>query len=376
MWVLTPGRTSSVSGGYRPDGCRHGLDSINPSPCPGRGQIRESILVLPIIPLRSGRNQLAPQARQPLTSQLHDGAGNAQLEQVVHLVAPQNVDVRARRKAEGPPAAQAGGIVVRHLADDDAVPGPQVAEPLQVAVTQLPAGSRDRVPVRILQWFPEMGREGLLQPRGDGVLEGLGLGVHLAPVESQDAGEEQLDEAMSADDAAGFGEPAAGELGPAAGLVLDKPVFRQLLEHAGDGRGPDAEGPRDVIGGGDAARSADGVDRFQVILHGRGERSRHAADPGCETGTCSIATGASAANGGPAGPEWTAHATQSVSPYSVRSPAWADTHQSVRCKSPRPSSTAFFTSTATMCRGSMYPSVTRWMTGAFQDVSQCSASSR
>src|SRR5215211_986358 len=97
MGRLTPGRTSSVLGWFRPEGYGHGLDSINPSPRAPGGQIGKGVSVLPIIPFRSGRNHLAPQPGEPLAPELHDGAGNAHLEQVVHLVVPQNVNVRARR---------------------------------------------------------------------------------------------------------------------------------------------------------------------------------------------------------------------------------------------------------------------------------------
>src|SRR5215213_5292153 len=151
MGVLAPGRTSVVLGWFRPEGYGHGLDSINPSPHAPGGQIGKSVSVLPGIPLRSGRNYLAPQPRQPLAPELYDGAGNADLEQVVHLVVLQDVDVRARRKAQGSPAAQPGRVVVGDLADDDAVARPQVGQALQVAVPQLPAGRRDRVPVRVLE---------------------------------------------------------------------------------------------------------------------------------------------------------------------------------------------------------------------------------
>ena len=68
--------------------------------------------------------------------------------------------------------------------------------------------------VRVFDRLAEVGRDGLLQPGRNGVFERLGLRVHLAPVEPQNASEEELDESVTANDAASLGDAALGQPAP------------------------------------------------------------------------------------------------------------------------------------------------------------------
>src|SRR5262245_46333357 len=190
------------------------------------------------------------------------------------------------------------------------------------------------------------------------MLECLCLRVYFAPVEPEHSSQEQFHKPMPTHDSTCFGHSEVAQLCPGARFVFDEAVLCQSFEHAGDGGGADFQSRGNLVGGNDAFRPAERVDRFQVVLNGRAKLSRHAACPDRgAAGPGRIAVGGSVANGGLGRSAWIAHATHRINPYTVRNPAWAETHQSVRCKSPRPSSTAFLTSTYTISRGLMYPNV-------------------
>ena len=121
----------------------------------------------------------------------------------------------------------------------------------------------------------EVCREGPFQPRGDGVLQRLGLGVHLAPVEPEHLREEEFDEAMAADDAAGLDAAGVGESCAVAGRVLDPACLVEPLEHAGDGSAFTFKSAAISAGEDDVLRPAQAVDRLEVILHGGGGLVAH-----------------------------------------------------------------------------------------------------
>src|SRR5713101_8281240 len=60
----------------------------------------------------------------------------------------------------------------------------------------------------------------------------------------------------------------------------------------------------------------------------------------------------------------------------MRRPTWAVTHHIDELISLLASTRAFCTSAATILRGLIRPKVKKWTTGAFHDLSQCSASSK
>ena len=91
--------------------------------------------------------------------------------------------------------------------------------------------------VRVFERLAEVGRDGLLQARRDGVFQRLGLGVHLAPVEAEDARQKQFDEAVPADDAPRLGDAGGRQASAGAGVVVDPAGVGEAFEHAGDRRG-------------------------------------------------------------------------------------------------------------------------------------------
>ena len=102
------------------------------------------------------------------------------------------------------------------------------------------------------------------------MLQGLGLGVHLAPVQAEHARQKQLHQAVPANDAPGLGDSFRGQLGPRPGLVVDPARFLKAFEHAGHRRRPDLQPGRDVHRRHHLLRPAQRVDGFEVILHGGG----------------------------------------------------------------------------------------------------------
>ena len=73
------------------------------------------------------------------------------------------------------------------------------------------------------------------------MLEHLRFGVHLVPGHAEVLDEEQLDEAVVADDLERHAPAALGEADAAVALVLDEPECRELAEHPRDGGGADLE---------------------------------------------------------------------------------------------------------------------------------------
>jgi hypothetical protein len=83
-------------------------------------------------------------------------------------------------------------------------------------------------------------------PLGDGVLELLGLAVHLAPVEPDDLHQEELDQPVAAQHVGGQLAAGRGEPHAAVGLVAHQAAVGQGLDHRRHRAGGDAETGRDL----------------------------------------------------------------------------------------------------------------------------------
>ena len=132
--------------------------------------------------------------------------------------------------------------------------------------------------VRILGRLAQVFGDGFFQARADGVLQRLGLGVDLAPVEAERARQQQFDEPVAADDAPRGGDALGGERRLVAGRVGDEAGFGEPLEHPGNRRGLDAGAGGDVAGGDRAVRAAELVNLLEVVLDG-GRRRGHRCAP-------------------------------------------------------------------------------------------------
>ena len=147
----------------------------------------------------------------------------------------------------------------------------------------------------------------------------------------EDARQEQLDEPVAADDAAGLGGPAVGEAAAVADLVAIRPASASRLSM------PVTDGARtpsrSAISAGETMRSAppEAVNRLEIILHGRGHAFLHGAPQSGGSPGHRVIVQASAGTAQPrsAAPRVTAHVSHSARPKLIRSPTWIVTHQSV-----------------------------------------------
>jgi hypothetical protein len=94
----------------------------------------------------------------------------------------------------------------------------------------------------------------------------FGLGIDLAPVETENARQEEFHKPMPPDDAPRFGDALGRELGAATGFIADPARFSQAFEHTGDGGGADLQAFGNIQGGNHRRVAAEAVDGFQVIL--------------------------------------------------------------------------------------------------------------
>jgi hypothetical protein len=114
------------------------------------------------------------------------------------------------------------------------------------------------------------------QPRGDQLLEILGehmlehlrLRMHAVPRHPQLLGEEQLDQAVVAQDLERYPPPLAREPDSVIGLVLDQTEVGQLADHRRDGAGSDAKAIGQLVGGDRRVPAAlESVHRLGVVLN-------------------------------------------------------------------------------------------------------------
>jgi len=117
-----------------------------------------------------------------LRSKLDLIAAYFQLKEIIKGQMIDNMDHCTRNKTQFLPAPQAPRVVILGLANDHTASGRQIAKSLQHAVAERPILRRDQVAVRILGRLAEVLGDGLFQSPGDGVFEGLCLGIYLAPV--------------------------------------------------------------------------------------------------------------------------------------------------------------------------------------------------
>jgi hypothetical protein len=92
--------------------------------------------------------------------------------------------------------AQPGWVVVLCFTNSNGLPGTKFTQPAEISMLQLTSAGGDWVAVRIFQRLAEVLRYGLFQARRNGMLEGLGFRIHLAPIEPQDARQKKLNKTV------------------------------------------------------------------------------------------------------------------------------------------------------------------------------------
>ena len=129
--------------------------------------------------------------------------------------------------------------------------------------------ARDRVAVRVHRRMAEVGVDPVDQPLGGGVLHVLGFLVHLVPGHLQRLGQEQLEQAVPADDLQRQPLAGLGQAGSLVGGIRRQARLGEGLEHAGDRARRDGQRLRQLAGADGAAGIAAGGDqrdRLDVIL--------------------------------------------------------------------------------------------------------------
>ena len=216
----------------------------------------------------TGRNCFAPKPGQPFAAESERASVQREFEDVVERLKGNDVNDGTGHEAERLPMSQSGGVVVLHFADGNAVSFAKIAEPFQLAMFEVAIRTGNWMAMRVFDRFAEVGSNGGFEAWRDCVFERFRFGVHFAPIETEHASEEELDEPMPTDDVQGFLFPLRCELGPVARFVFDPTRVIESLEHPRDRRSFHIECRRNICRRHDAARSAQAVDRFQIILNG------------------------------------------------------------------------------------------------------------
>src|SRR5437763_11809658 len=97
---------------------------------------------------------------------------------------------RAGRQAQFTPATEAFRIVVACFADDHVLARAEEWQRVQLSMGQGPLARGDRVAVWVFERLAQVGGDRLLQARGNGMFKCFRLRVDLAPVESENTGQE------------------------------------------------------------------------------------------------------------------------------------------------------------------------------------------
>ena len=125
----------------------------------------------------------------------------------------------------------------------------------------------DRVAVGIVRRVAQLGRDDLLELAGEHVLENLGVGVDPIPRDLEDLRQEELEQAVVADDLERDATAVGGQAHPAIGRVLGEPELVELAHHGRDRAGRYLESlGQSARGHGCRALLAERVDRLGVVL--------------------------------------------------------------------------------------------------------------
>jgi hypothetical protein len=135
--------------------------------------------------------------------------------------------------------------------------------------------------VRILVRPADQAIDRLEHAIADVVLENLGVGVDLGPVEAEHPHQEGFEHAVAPHHGDRGATALGGEARSAARLHRDQPLLGEAREHVGDGRRRHTEPAREVRGGDASGGGAQLVQRLEVVLprarerRGVGSGSRH-----------------------------------------------------------------------------------------------------
>ncbi len=128
----------------------------------------------------------------------------------------------------------------------------------------------DRVPVGAGRGLPHRRPDVGLEAWGHGVLEPLGLLVHVVPGNADDIGQKALDQAVARDDLLGIAPAPTGERDRLVGVAGDVAVALEPPDHLMDGRSGQLHRPRQIRPGHRQARLLQPEQRLEVLLLGNG----------------------------------------------------------------------------------------------------------
>src|SRR5262249_54329650 len=120
--------------------------------------------------------------------------------------------------------------------------------------------------MRIVERLPQMSGQGLFEPRRDGVLQRLGFGVDFAPIQTEHTREEQFDQAMTSDNAAGLDHTSLSQSSPTAGFMHDPTGLRQAFQHPRNRRRANLKPGGDIGGRNERLIAPPAVDRLSGNL--------------------------------------------------------------------------------------------------------------
>jgi hypothetical protein len=157
-------------------------------------------------------------------------------------------------------------VGVAQLAHHGARAALELRERQQRARAHAPVAVRNRVTVRVLVRVADQPVDRVQDPAADRVLEHLGVGVHLGPVEPQHAHQEGLEDAVAPHHLERAQAPGGGESRARTRRVRHEPGRCELAEHVRHRRRGEREPLRESRRRHGPALGRERVERLQVVL--------------------------------------------------------------------------------------------------------------
>ena len=129
---------------------------------------------------------------------------DANLKEIVQRLKTDDLHGGPWRQSKQLPTPESVWIFVLYFADDDALAGLELRQRQELTMSQCAFARRDRMAMRVFERLTQMGGDGLLHARRDGVFQCLSFGIDLAPIQPKNSGQKQFNKSMPADDAPGF----------------------------------------------------------------------------------------------------------------------------------------------------------------------------
>ena len=106
-----------------------------------------------------------------------------------------------------------------------------------------------------------------------GVLEALGLFVHILPAESKVLYQVRFNDPVAPQDLQRLAAPGAREPNAAVRFVFQEPVLGKPADHAAHRRRLHVQHPGELAGSGGLTALVEGIDSLEIVFHGTGQAS-------------------------------------------------------------------------------------------------------